>query len=111
MQKAGLVELTGDDRAALYSAFLTLAMMLRSEDREHTLALWRRGGKAGVRERQHAWLTAQPRQSLQRLWLTFIVRHGANQVEDLSADTTLANLWEDPRQFQTFGRIQKARET
>jgi hypothetical protein len=45
VQKAGLVELTGDDRAALYGAFLTLAMMARAEDREHTLALWRRGGK------------------------------------------------------------------
>ncbi|WP_425998225.1 conjugal transfer protein TraD [Caulobacter sp. DWR1-3-2b1] len=45
VQKAGLVELTGDDRAALYGAFLTLAMMAQGEDREHTLALWRRGGK------------------------------------------------------------------
>jgi len=45
VQKAGLVDLTNDDRAALYGAFLTLAMMARGEDREHTLALWRRGGK------------------------------------------------------------------
>ncbi|MET3666104.1 conjugal transfer protein TraD [Caulobacter sp. 1776] len=45
MQKADLVALTRDDRAALYGAFLTLAMMLQREDREHTLALWRRGGK------------------------------------------------------------------
>ena len=45
VQKAGLVELTGDDRAALYGAFLTLAMMLQGEARDHTLALWRRGGK------------------------------------------------------------------
>ena len=45
VQKAGLVELTGDDRAALYGAFLTLAMMLQGQDRDHTLALWRRGGK------------------------------------------------------------------
>jgi hypothetical protein len=45
VQKAGLVELTGDDRAALYGAFLTLAMMLQGEERDHTLALWRRGGK------------------------------------------------------------------
>lgn len=45
VQKAGLVELTGDDRAALYGAFLTLAMRLSDEDRDHTLALWRRGGK------------------------------------------------------------------
>lgn len=45
VQKAGLVELTGDDRAALYGAFLTLGMMLQGQDRDHTLALWRRGGK------------------------------------------------------------------
>jgi hypothetical protein len=45
VRKAGLVELTGDDRAALYGAFLTLAMMLQGEDRDHTLALWRRGGQ------------------------------------------------------------------
>lgn len=44
-QKAGLVALTGDDRAVLYGAVLTLAMRLQGEDREHTLALWRRGGK------------------------------------------------------------------
>lgn len=45
VQKAGLVELTQDDRAALYGAFLTLAMMIQGEDRDHTLALWRRSGK------------------------------------------------------------------
>jgi hypothetical protein len=45
VQKAGLVELTNDDRAALYGAFLTLGMMLQGQDRDHTLALWRRSGK------------------------------------------------------------------
>ncbi|PXA77566.1 conjugal transfer protein TraD [Caulobacter sp. D4A] len=45
VQKAGLVDLTRDDRAALYGAFLTLAAMLKGADAEHTLALWRRGGK------------------------------------------------------------------
>lgn len=45
VQKAGLIELTRDDRAALYGAFLTLAAMLKGDDAEHTLALWRRGGK------------------------------------------------------------------
>jgi len=44
-QKAGLVELTRDDRTALYGAFTFLATMLRADDAEHTLALWRRGGK------------------------------------------------------------------
>ena len=45
VQNAGLVDLTGDDRAALYGAFLTLAMTLQGEGRDHTLALWRRSGK------------------------------------------------------------------
>ena len=45
VQKAGLVELTRDDRAALYGAFLSLAVTLKSNDAEHTLALWRRGGR------------------------------------------------------------------
>lgn len=45
VQKAGLVVLTRDDRAALYGAFTFLATMLKADDAEHTLALWRRGGK------------------------------------------------------------------
>lgn len=45
VQKAGLVELTDDDRATLYGAFLTLAMTALGEGRGHTLAVWRRGGK------------------------------------------------------------------
>jgi hypothetical protein len=45
VQKAGLVELTHDDRAVLYGAFLLLAAMLKSEDRDDNLALWRRTGK------------------------------------------------------------------
>ena len=45
VQKAGLVELSADDRAALYGAFLTLAAALQDDAKEHTLALWRRSGK------------------------------------------------------------------
>jgi Conjugal transfer protein TraD len=43
--KAELVELTDDDRATLYGAFLTVAIKLRSEDREQTLAIWKRKGR------------------------------------------------------------------
>jgi hypothetical protein len=43
--KAGLVDLTDDDRAILYGAFLATAVMLRSEQREEALAAWRRRGK------------------------------------------------------------------
>jgi hypothetical protein len=45
VQKAGLVELTDDDRAILYGAFLTVAIKMRSEDREQALAMWKRKGK------------------------------------------------------------------
>jgi hypothetical protein len=42
--KAGLVELTGDDRAVLLGGFITMAAMLNSEDSAEALALWRRTG-------------------------------------------------------------------
>ena len=44
VQKSGLVELANDDRALLYGAFLDLAFMLQDENREQTMALWRRRG-------------------------------------------------------------------
>ncbi|MBG6119458.1 MULTISPECIES: conjugal transfer protein TraD [unclassified Sphingobium] len=43
--KAGLVDLTDDDRAALYGAFLTVADRLRGEARSNVLAIWQRKGK------------------------------------------------------------------
>src|SRR3546814_7017326 len=43
--KAGLVDLTDDDRRALYGAFLAVADKLCGDDREHALALWHRKGK------------------------------------------------------------------
>ena len=42
--KAGLVELTNDDRALLLGAFLQAADTLRGEDRDDAVALWRRRG-------------------------------------------------------------------
>ena len=49
--KAGLVELTGDDRAVLLGAFLQAADMLQGEVRGDALALWRRRGmRAFTRE-------------------------------------------------------------
>ena len=42
--KAGLVELTADDRAAIYGALLTAADRLRDEECQQTLVLWRRRG-------------------------------------------------------------------
>lgn len=43
--KAGLVDLTDDDRATLYGAFLAVADRLRSGERANALALWKRKGK------------------------------------------------------------------
>lgn len=43
--KAELVELTDDDRAMLYGAFLWMADKLRSDQGDHAAALWKRRGK------------------------------------------------------------------
>lgn len=45
VQKAGLVELTDDDRHVLLGAFLAIAAKLQGEDREQALAMWKRKGK------------------------------------------------------------------
>src|SRR3546814_14353540 len=45
VQKAGLVDLTDDDRATLYGAMLELAGRARGEDAGDVLALWKRRGK------------------------------------------------------------------
>lgn len=45
VQKAGLIELTDDDRSVLLGAFLAIAAKLQGEEREQALTLWRRRGK------------------------------------------------------------------
>ena len=45
VQKAGLVELTNDDRAAIYGALLDAADRARGDGAGDALALWRRRGK------------------------------------------------------------------
>lgn len=53
--KAGLVDLTHDDRAALYGAFLELADRLQAPDGESAKLLWRRRGqRAFASEAEHA---------------------------------------------------------
>ncbi|MCG2841987.1 conjugal transfer protein TraD [Sandaracinobacter sp. RS1-74] len=52
--KAGLVDLTDDDRATLYGAFLTVADKLRGEERTNALALWQRKGKRAFEAEQEA---------------------------------------------------------
>jgi len=60
VQKSGLVDLTGDDRAMLYGALLTLVDGLGGDDRAQVLALWRRRGKRAFEADQTA------REQLQR---------------------------------------------
>lgn len=43
--KAGLIELTDDDRAVIFGLLVAGAATLRSEQREDMLVLWRRRGK------------------------------------------------------------------
>nr|WP_087576105.1 conjugal transfer protein TraD [Sphingomonas sp. CDS-1] len=50
--KAGLVDLTDDDRPTLYGAFLTVADRLRSDERANALALWKRKGKRAFEAEQ-----------------------------------------------------------
>jgi hypothetical protein len=45
VQKSGLVELAGDDRATLYGAMLDLASRAGDDDGKSALALWKRRGK------------------------------------------------------------------
>ena len=46
--KAGLIELTDDDRAAIYGAFLDVAAKLRGEERAAILRLWRHHGRQAL---------------------------------------------------------------
>lgn len=45
VQKAGLVDLTDDDRATIYGALLELAGKARGDDAGDMLALWKRRGR------------------------------------------------------------------
>jgi Conjugal transfer protein TraD len=45
VQKAGLVELTDDDRAVMLGALLAVADKLQGDEREQAITLWRRRGK------------------------------------------------------------------
>jgi len=43
--KAGIVDLTGDDRAMIYGALIWMADKLRSDQAEHARNLWTAKGK------------------------------------------------------------------
>lgn len=50
VQKSGLVELTGDDRAVLYGAFLELADTLNGQTGEQTIIICRRRGSRAFKK-------------------------------------------------------------
>ncbi|MDB5674346.1 MAG: conjugal transfer protein TraD [Sphingomonas bacterium] len=52
--KSGLIELTDDDRAVVFGSLLETAAILRSDERERSLLLWRRRGKRGFEAGQAA---------------------------------------------------------
>jgi hypothetical protein len=50
--KAGLVDLTDDDRAVMLGILVEAATRLSGEDRAHALTLWRRRGKRAFEQSQ-----------------------------------------------------------
>lgn len=48
--KAGIVDLTGDDRAMIYGAMLWMADKLRSEDGKHARGVWTKQGRMAFEE-------------------------------------------------------------
>lgn len=48
--KAGLIELTDDDRAVIFGLLTEAAARLRHDDQEQMRALWRRRGKRAFQE-------------------------------------------------------------
>ena len=51
--KAGLVELTDDDRAVLFGVMIDAAATLKSEQRDQALTLWRRRGRRAFEQLQN----------------------------------------------------------
>jgi hypothetical protein len=48
--KAGVVDLTGDDRTVIFGALLWIADKLKSDERDKALALWAAKGKQGFQD-------------------------------------------------------------
>jgi Conjugal transfer protein TraD len=51
--KAGLIELTDDDRAVLFGVMTDAAATLKSERRDQALTLWRRRGRRAFEQLQN----------------------------------------------------------
>lgn len=63
--KAGIVDLTGNDRAMIYGAMIWIAEKLNSEDGEHARGVWTRLGRAGF-EREGRTGADQPQSQQDR---------------------------------------------
>jgi hypothetical protein len=48
--KAGIIELTDDDRAIIFGALLDIAARLQGDERDQLLLLWQRRGRRGFAE-------------------------------------------------------------
>lgn len=53
--KAGLIELTDDDRAAIFGILVESAANLQTDKREQALATWRRRGKRAFEMSLEMW--------------------------------------------------------
>ncbi|ESY94939.1 conjugal transfer protein TraD [Mesorhizobium sp. LNHC229A00] len=51
--KAGIVDLTNDDRAAIYGALLWIAAKLQSHDGKHARDLWAARGRQAFDAKRH----------------------------------------------------------
>ncbi|RWL44495.1 MAG: conjugal transfer protein TraD [Mesorhizobium sp.] len=51
--KAGIIELTNDDRTVIYGALLWVAAKLQSHDGEHARKLWAAKGKQAFNVEKH----------------------------------------------------------
>jgi len=51
--KAGLVELTSDDRAVLFGVMMDAAATLKGKQRDQALTLWRRRGRRAFEQLQN----------------------------------------------------------
>jgi Conjugal transfer protein TraD len=58
--KAGIVDLTGDDRAMIYGAMLWMADKLQSEQGERARELWARKGRNGFESERPAGAHDKP---------------------------------------------------
>ena len=62
--KAGIVDLTGDDRATILGALIWMADKLRSDERDKAIALWAEKGKSAFEAEHSAGAHNKPQPQL-----------------------------------------------